>query len=187
MSNSNPAESDSLSLRKLLLGLVLTVILFLVLPMAFAFLRWTAPLSPKGSWVLAIIAGGIVVKMLAGDFASGEFLFHKFGYDNCIMTLSALVTAIALQLSSKGDLFPGFAKSAFLSSVSSLTDDVIMSRVIILFTFFVIVLICTLLTARICLSIKKDKAAERRGLALLNAVVGVIILCSYIFILVGKG
>jgi hypothetical protein len=57
------------------------------------------PLQTHAWMVLPIAGFGLLIKMYIADRAAdGEFLFYKFGYDNCTVTFGAVLTAFALQL-----------------------------------------------------------------------------------------
>ena len=86
-----------------------------------------------------------------------------YGYDNCIMTFGAALTAVVLQLTSKVDLFPGLGSSRPLSFVSSLVDDTLHARSVQLFLLFGGALVATRLTAAISGAVRKAKLRERDG------------------------
>jgi hypothetical protein len=175
-----------MKIHKLLLGILCTSVLVVLVPIAFARIGWIQPLVSKSWLVLLITGGGLVLKALVGDVASGEFLWHKYGYDNCILSFGSALTAVVLQLSSKTDLFPGLSSVSPLN-FSAFTQNPVAAREIQLFVFFFVALIATLLTARISNAIREHGTLGKDYLALTNAVVGVILLSIFVMILVSKG
>ncbi|WP_211704993.1 hypothetical protein [Paraburkholderia domus] len=170
---------------KLLAGIVITVVAMASLPYIFARLGWNLPLNQKAWLILGFTAGGLVVKTLVGDFAGGEFAFHKFGYDNCVMTFGAALTAVALQLNSSIDLFPGLDHVTPFSLVGG--TDVASSRKTQLFIVLFTALVTMLITAKISNSIKNGSVNVRGLWALLNTIIGLAVLGFYVLILVCKG
>lgn len=176
-----------MNIYKLLLGVLITILLVVVAPYGAVHLGLMAPLADKAWLVLLVTAGGLIIKSLVGDVVAGEFLFYKFGYDNCVMTLGAVLTALALQLVATVDLFPGLGKVALLSSLPAFSSDPIANRSTHLFTLLVFALLGTLLTGRIAAAIKHDNAHGQDFLSLLNSLVGALLLATYVLVLVTKG
>lgn len=127
----------------------------------------------------------MIVKLIASETATGEFEFYKFGYDSCVTTLGATISALAIQLYSGADVFPGMAKISYLP-LFGLTDAVKI-RTTQLVLFFALTWIVTLFTARICGGIKKKDINERGGKAFACAVIGPLFLFAYALILASKG
>jgi hypothetical protein len=92
---------------KLIGGIIAAVLITVPGPYALSYLQLIPQLNDHAWQVLAVAAISLVLKVLVGDVASGEFLWYKFGYDNCILTFGAVLTALALQLATTKDLFPG--------------------------------------------------------------------------------
>ncbi|HVL07915.1 MAG TPA: hypothetical protein VM512_01980 [Burkholderiaceae bacterium] len=176
-----------MNIYKLLLGVLITVFLVVAAPYGAVNLGLMAPMAEKAWLVLLVTAGGLIIKSLVGDVVAGEFLFYKFGYDNCVMTLGALLTALALQLVATVDLFPGLSNVAILSSLPAFSTDPVANRSTHLFTLLIFALLGTLLTGRIAAAIKHDNAKGKDFLSLLNSLVGLVLLGMYVLVLVTKG
>lgn len=176
-----------MNIYKLLSGMAITLTLVVVAPHVAVRLGWMPPLADKAWLILLVTALGLVIKSIVGDVVAGEFLFYKFGYDNCVMTLGAVLTALALQLAATTDLFPGLSNVAVLNSMPELSPDPIANRSTQLFVLLLVALLGTLLTARIAAAIKHEKARGQSFLALLNSVVGVSLLALYVLVLITKG
>jgi hypothetical protein len=176
-----------MNIYKLLSGILITILLVVVAPYLAVRAGWMAPIADKAWLILLVTAGGLIVKSVIGDVVAGEFLFYKFGYDNCVMTLGAVLTALALQLVSTIDLFPGLTKVAILGSLPPLSSDPIANRSTQLFLLLLIALLATLLTGRIAAAIKREKASGPDFLSLLNSVIGAFVLSLYVLVLITKG
>jgi hypothetical protein len=176
-----------MNIYKLLLGLLAITAIALGGPYAASHAGWMPSLNSAAWLVLLITSVGLSVKCLVGDVVAGEFLFHKFGYDNCIMTFGAVLTAACLQLISKTDLFPGVDTIALLKDLPMMGKDPVARRSVQLFVLLLISLVATLLTARVSAAIKHDGAKAPDALAFLNFVVGAILLGTYVLILIVKG
>jgi len=167
--------------KKFTLGLVVTFLAIVASPSLLQKLGWIGPLHKNATIIILLAAGGLLLKLFFADIAAdGEFLFHKNGFDNCIVVFGAILTAVALQLQSDVDLFPGLATVPFLSALGS-------SRSIQLFFLFVVALIASVGTARIAGAIKRAKTEPRRLGAFSSYVIGVVMLAIYVLILISKG
>jgi hypothetical protein len=122
-----------------------------------------------------------------GDIAAGEFLFYKFGYDNCMMTFGAVLTALALQLVSTADLFPGMSFVVGVRSLPQMRTDPAENRCVQLFVFLLLTLAATLLTGRIASEIKAGRARGPDFLSIFNTIISVVFLGFYVLILITKG
>lgn len=176
-----------MNIYKLLSGVGLTILLLVLAPYAAVKFGLMEPLADKAWLILLVTACGLIVKSIVGDVVAGEFLFYKFGYDNCVMTLGAVLTALALQLVATADLFPGMNRVAILNALPTLSADPVANRSTQLFVLLLITLLGTLLTGRIAAAIKHEKAQGPNFLALANSVVGVSLLALYVLVLVTKG
>lgn len=176
-----------MNIYKLLIGMAITILLVVVAPYMAAHFGLMSPLADKGWLVLLVTACGLIIKSLVGDVVAGEFLFYKFGYDNCVMTLGAVLTALAIQLVATVDLFPGLKNVAVLKSVPALSSDPIANRSTQLFVLLLIALVGTLLSGKIAAAIKHENPRGKPFLSLLNSVIGVVLLGLYVLVLVTKG
>ncbi len=171
---------------RLIVGAGITAGAIALSPYLFQFVGWVGPLH-EGAWVVLLVtAFGLLLKLYIADRASdGEFLFHKFGYDNCIVAFGAILTAFSLQLQSAGDLFPG------LSSVTPLTllrlPGGQAPRTLQMFFLLLGALLASLFTAHISGEIKRGKNPDRGFWPLLNATVGCGMLAIYVLVLISKG
>ena len=167
-----------MDIYKLLVGLGITVASVILAPLVASDLGYMPQLNDKGILILLVAAGGLIIKSLIGDIVAGEFLFYKFGYDNCVLTFGAVLTGLALQLVSDGDLFPG------LANISPL--NIIPSRSAQLLLLLVFSLMGTLIAARVAAAIRHQNPQGQGFLALLNSVIGVALLGVYVLVLISK-
>jgi hypothetical protein len=175
---------------KVLVGVVITIVLVAFAPHFAASLGLIAPIAQNAWLILLVTAVGLSLKALLSDVAAGEFLFYKFGYDNCVMTFGAALTALALQLlelEKKHDLFPGLNAVVGLKSLPTLSSDPASNRSIQLAVFLLIVLVLTVLTAKIAAAIKHDNPGGQGLLSFLNSLIGTVVLGAYVLMLVTKG
>jgi hypothetical protein len=176
-----------MNIYKLLGGVGLTAILVLAAPYAAAQLGLMAPLADKAWLILLVAAVGLLVKTVTGDIVAGEFQFYKFGYDNCVMTFGATLTALALQLTASGDLFPGLSSVVLLKDIPRLGTEDAANRAIQLFVFLLLSLGGMLIASAISAAIKKNTAKGPNFLSLLNSLIGTTLLAIYVLILITKG
>ena len=180
-------KETRMNIYKLLGGVFLTALLFIPLPYLAAHYGLLAPLADKAVLILVVTTVGLVVKTIIGDVVAGEFLFYKFGYDNCVMTFGALLTAVGLQILSNVDLFPGMTSVIFLKSFPVFGLGEAADRSIQLFLFLLLALAGTLLTGAISAAIKKNTAKGKDFLSLLNSIIGLLLLGLYVLLLTTKG
>lgn len=171
---------------KFLFGVIIIIAIFTILPQVFVKLGWLPPLINKSWLVILIAGGGILFKALIGDMVSGDFTFHKFGYDNCIITFGGVLTAFVLQLKGNIDYFPGLSLSP-MRYFDSIGSNIIQSRQIELFILLFISLILLLFAANNSQIVIKDESKVKWLLSILNSFVGVIAVGSYLYILILKG
>ncbi|MGF6870623.1 hypothetical protein [Paraburkholderia sp. MM5477-R1] len=176
-----------MNIYKFLVGIVVTILFVVVLPYVAVQFGWMAPIKGKAWLILLITASGLIIKSVVGDIVAGEFAFYKFGYDNCVLTFGALLTALALQLVATIDLFPGVSNVSVLRSMPTLASDPIANRSTQLFILLVFALVGTLVTGRIAAAIKQGKAHGESFLALLNSIIGAFLLGLYVLVLITKG
>lgn len=180
----NDEPSNDRSLNNLLIGIAITIVVVLGVPAACSWLGWDG--APRGSswWILVAACLALVIKLVASETATGEFEFYKFGYDNCVTTLGATITALAIQLYSTTDVFPGMARMSFLPTFGR--QDAATIRLIQLIAFFALTWLVTLIAARICGGIKRKEVDARGGKAFACAVLGPFFLFAYALILAAK-
>lgn len=166
---------------------MLTVVLVIVAPPVLARYELMAAVSAKAWFILTVVTVFLVLKSVLGDLVAGEFLFHKFGYDNCVMTFGATLTAFALQLVAGTDLFPGLSSVVLLRDVPQVWTDPGANRSLQLFVLLALALTITLLTGAISAAINKGKAKGPAFLSLLNTALGLFLLGLYVLVLVTKG
>lgn len=173
------------NIYKLIGGVAITIVLVSCAPYVAEYFGVIKPLSDKAYIILASTATGLVFKALVGDVVAGEFLFHKFGYDNCIMSFGTAITSLGLQLISKNDLFIGFP------SFDLYQAEPAANRSIQLFFVLLLTLVVTLLTATISSAIKKSqtngiKLKGENLLSFFNFIIGTSLLGLYVLLLVTK-
>jgi hypothetical protein len=176
-----------MNIYKVLLGVLLVLVIALGGPYAAAQAGYMPALNNVAWLILLITSIGLSVKCLVGDVVAGEFLFHKFGYDNCIMTFGAVLTAASLQLVSKTDLFPGVDTVALLKDLPPIGKDPVARRSVQLFVLLLVSLVATLVTAKVSAAIKHDGAKAPDALAFLNTIIGAGLLGTYVLVLISKG
>lgn len=183
MSTTTPGER---TINNLLIGALVTLIALLGIPGIFAVLGLPGAPSKTGWWILGAACAAFLIKLLASETATGEFEFYKFGYDCCITTLGATISALAVQLYSSSDIYPGMANITYLPTFS-IIDDPVRIRIAQLGSFFVLTWIVTLFVARICGAIKKKEVQERSGKAFACTILGTFLLFAYAIIISSKG
>jgi hypothetical protein len=179
------AAKGGRSLNKLFIGIGVTIVLILGVPAIISAAGWKGAPGGPGWGILVMACFGMVVKLLASESATGEFEFYKFGYDNCVTTMGAVISAFAIQLYSTKDVYPGLATLSFLPTFNK--QDLVTIRTIQLALFFCLTWLATLITARICGGIKRGEVNERGLKALVNAFIGPMFLSSYALMLAAKG
>jgi hypothetical protein len=171
------------SLDRLLWGMALTVGVFLGVPFFFGLLGWRSAPAGNTWWILVAACFAIIVKLVANETATGEFEFYKLGYDYCVTTLVAVITVLAIQLSSPVDLFPGLASMPWPATLRSQVPT--QTRTTQLIIFCLIAWLVTWVTARMCRDISEEED-KRIPKAILSAVVGVFLLSLYALLLAAK-
>ena len=171
-----------MNIYKLLGGVLLMNVLVVGAPYILV------PSLTEKAWLILIVTTvGLTVKCVVGDVVAGEFLFHKFGYDNCVMTFGAALTAVALQLAAGTDLFPGLSSVVLLRDIPAISANPLANRSVQLLVFLLLALAGTLITGAISAAIKKTVARGPDFLSLLNTVLGLSLLGLYVLMLVTKG
>jgi hypothetical protein len=173
--------TTSTNIYKLLGGIGVTIFMVAGAPLLVTRAGLMTPLPPHAWFILFVTGAGLVVKAVFGDVAAGEFLFYKFGYDNCVMAFGATLTALALQVESKDDLFPG------IDPMFHALGDPFVNRSAEILIFLIVALVATVLTGRIASAIKNEKARGANVLSLFNTFVGVGLLGIYVIMLVSRG
>jgi hypothetical protein len=172
---------------KLLFAMLVTLALFIGLPIIFGTYGLMPPLNPKAIYILLVTAGGLVLKILFGDMISGEFEYQRHGYDLCIVTLGASLSSLSLQIMTDQDLFPGLQNARVFAGLASVVSSPISQRIVLLFGVFLLSCIMSLVTARVGMAIKKDSTKAKNSLRLLNFLIGSGVFGAYILMLITKG
>lgn len=180
-------KKRSFNIYKMVGGVALTIALVVVVPLLASEFNIISALAENAKFVLLITSIGLVIKAVMADRVAGEFLFYKFGYDNCVVAFGALLTALALQILSSVDLFPGMKDIALLNITSGLYSSPLSQRLAQLLILFLVSLAAMIVTGHIAAEIKQDKAAAPNLLSLFNSVVGTSLLGVYVLILITKG
>ena len=175
-----------MNIYKLLAGILLTIFLVEAGPHIAVKFGLISPLKDKAWLILLITASSLAIKSLISDVVAGEFLFHKFGYDNCLVSFSATLTALGLQLASKDDLFTGLSTFVLLADIPAPFPEPAANRSLQLFVFLLLALTGTLLTAAISGAIKRKQAKGQDFLSLFNSIIGAALLALYVVILITK-
>ena len=176
-----------MNIYKLLGGIIITLLFVVIAPLVTARLGLISPLADTAWLILLVTACGLIIKSAVGDVVAGEFQFYKFGYDNCVMTFGAILTAFALQLASSTDLFPGLSSVVGLKSIPQIRSDPAGNRCVQFFVFLLLALVGTLVTGRIASEIKAGRARGPDLLSSVNTGIGTFLLAVYVLILITKG
>ncbi|MCP5133686.1 MAG: hypothetical protein H6976_08795 [Gammaproteobacteria bacterium] len=172
---------------KLIGALVITTALTIGGAYAFSWLGWIADLQPKAWLILLVSTLGILFKLLFGDLATGEFQYHKHGYDLCVLSMGATMSSLSLQLVTDINLFSGIQSTSPILLAKTFTNDAIQQSRVLLFTVFLFASFSTLLTARVSKAIRFDSTKGKNILSLLNFSIGAAMLGWYVLILVARG
>ena len=187
MAESGPPSRASGGIWKLLSALIGTVVLFVVMPNALQSYALMPDLNAKANWILLMTAIGMLLKILLGDLASGEFQYHKHGYDFCVVTLGASLSGASLQLVAGNDLYPGLSRMTSWLGLDKLTHDTVSQRLSFLILTLLVSCLLAFVTARISRAIKDKNASYPGLLSLLNYVLGVTLFGGYVLVLIAKG
>jgi hypothetical protein len=171
---------------KLLGALALNVCLLVGAAYALAAFGWIATLQPRAWLVLIVTALGILFKLLFGDLATGEFQYHKHGYDLCVLTMGAALSGLSLQLLSERNIFPGMQATGPIVFAKYITPDPVQQSRILLFVVFLASSLAALLTARIAKAIRESATRGKHLLACVNFCTGAAMLGWYVLILITK-
>ena len=171
---------------KLLSAMLVTLSLFIGLPIILGTWGLMPPLNPKAIYILAISAVGLLFKIVFGDMITGKFDYQRHGYDLCIVTLGASLSSLSLQIMTDHDLFPDLAKAKILAPLLSFAPNPVAQRVSLLMGVFLLSCIMSLLTARIGMAIREESTKGKNYLSLLNFVIGVGVFGTYILMLITK-
>lgn len=172
---------------KLLSAIFVTIILFVVIPYVLVWANLTAPIKEKAWIILLVTTVGLIFKTIFGDIVSGNFQYHKHGYDFCIITLGAALSSFSLQLTSENDLFPNLPTIGPWSILAAVTPNTLDQRRILLFLVFLFSCLGSLLTAYIVRAIAVPSTKFKNVLCLINFVIGTALLGFYVLMLTTKG
>src|ERR1700741_3176005 len=125
---------------KLISALVVNVMLIVILPRVMESFGMIEHLAPGAIPILFVTAMGLCIKIVVGDFVAGKFLYHKHGYDFCLMTLASSITGWSLQFMAEKDLFPAAGSIWPLSLLYGMTEDPVKAR---LYSLFAIMLLAS--------------------------------------------
>ena len=173
---------------KLLLAVVINFVLFMAAPYALDYFGWMPPMSDRAWIVLFVTASTVSIKTIFGDLISGQFQYHKHGYDFCLTALGASMSGATLQvLSPATSLFPGLNHAPFAQFMAVMLADPVDQAYGYLTFCFILALVATLLTARISKAINFENPQFPDILALINFSVGSCLLGFYVLLLIAKG
>lgn len=172
---------------KLLFAIFINFVLIMGVPYILSDLGLIYPLT-SNSWVILLITGiTISMKTILGDFISGEFMYHKHGYDFCIVALGTSMSGLSLQILADKSLFPGLQHAPFISFVSQNITSAENVAIAYLSFILIISIFATLLTARISKSINHDSPRFPDLLSILNFSIGSGIIGMYLLLIITKG
>jgi hypothetical protein len=174
------------NIYKIIVGILITLLLMVFFPWIAAKIGWIGPLSDKAPLLLLVATSGLVIKSLIGDVVAGEFLFYKFGYDNCVLTFGALLMAFALQLTSTVDHFPGLDSLYIIKHMTFIASDPISKRQCQLVSLLLFALTSMILTGKLAAAIKHDNPDGKNLLSFLSSVLGAFLLAIYVLVLITK-
>ncbi|HBC3960245.1 hypothetical protein ACJO11_23945 [Vibrio parahaemolyticus] len=174
------------NIYKLLAGIMMTILLMVVFPMLASKLGWMDPLADKAPLILMVATLGLVIKSLIGDVVAGEFLFYKFGYDNCVLTFGSILTAFSLQLTSSVDHFPSLDNIAIIKHMTFFATEPISQRLCQFFSLLLISLVSMILTGKLAAALKHDNPDGKYFLSFISSVLGAALLGVYVLVLITK-
>lgn len=178
---------DSFIIWKLFFAIVLNFILIIGLPYGLSHFDYMSPINDK-AWIVLLITAFIVsIKTIFGDLVAGEFHYHKHGYDFCLTTLGASMTALSLQVITVQNLFPGVSHFVFTPYLVTFTDSDKAIAIAYLVLILIVSTFATFLTARISKAINHDSPRAPDLLALINFSIGTGLIGLYILLLITKG
>lgn len=173
---------------KLGLGVAITLVAVMGAPYLLSSLSVHAPLSNHAWLVLLVAAAFLIVKATMSYFVAGDFQLHKFGYDNCVVTFGAVLTAFSLQLAASTDLFPGLNATFLLKEMPSFgMSNPALARAMQLLSTLLVTLVLMLLAAAISKSIHDREIRGESILSGLNTFIGTAMLLVYVQMLITKG
>jgi hypothetical protein len=160
-----------------------------IMPLIFSHFGWIDQLNPKAGIILFVTVFGIVIKIVCADIATGTFEYHKHGHDFCVLTMGGALSAGSVQLMSKTDQFPGIARAWPWKYLDSLTEDVIMQRLIVIGIMFCLSCFFAFATARISRAIREENPPPNNPdlLSLINFTAGTALFSVYLLFLITKG
>ncbi len=172
---------------KLLLAITINFALAIGAPYILSYYKYIYP-SSHNSWVvLCITAITISIKTILGDIISGKFLYHKHGYDFCIVALGTSMSGLSLQVLNEKNLFPGLQNAPFQSFMSQ--HIVSNSNIAIAYLSLILVIssFATLLTARISKAIDCENPRFPDLLSIINFSIGSSLIGLYVLLIITKG
>jgi hypothetical protein len=175
---------------KLLSVIAVDLLLLFLMPLALVRIGWVGPLLPRAWFVLGAAAVGLMLQTVMDDFISGESSYHRHGYDFCTITLGASLSSLAAQLITDQDLFPGLARTKFMTMVQSLRQT---NRsgvpektdfVIVLASIFAMSCATSILTAYISKAVEDPATKFKNGLSIISFGIGLALFGWYILMLI---
>jgi hypothetical protein len=189
MSNSaaNTITSNPSNRWKIVVAVVINIILLAVYPYVLQALNLVSGFTPKSAWVLFIAGITLVLKVLLADVASGQFDYHRHGYDFCIITMGAALSSLSLQIIVPQDLLAGLPSgwlTSFLEVIAP--ENIISQRIILLSTIFLLSIVSAIFTGGNSRAIREKSIQNLNLLSIINFVIGMFVFGLYLFVLLAK-
>lgn len=139
----------------------------------------------NGAFLVLLLTGIMMwIRTQVQQTLSETHEYHREGVGFCLVTLSALMSAFALQISTTEDLFPGAPELPPNMLPGLLSNDIASQRTALLFVLFALTVGMTLFTVNNSKAIQSKRTLFPIGLAILNFTSGAIILGSFVLLLV---
>jgi hypothetical protein len=175
---------------KLLGSLALIVILFVTVPLLFSYFGVVA-LSPQAPWVLFTTIITLILGTLLGDYSSGQFEYHRHGFELCVFAMGAVLSTLSLQILVGVDLLPNLPTGGPFEWMQRLApDSVVTQRRVFLVALLLLAIVFSLIAAgnsraTVDEIAKTSNPKARSGFSLVNFALGYIALLGYVTLLIG--
>lgn len=171
---------------KLMSALLVNLILVIIFPYLLAEMEILNEIKDKSWLILGVTFIVVSSKTIMGDFISNKFEYHKHGYDFCVTSLGASMTALCLQLTSEINLFPELNQFPVFQPLTSMIDDPITLTITCLSLTLIASSFLMLLTARISKAITQDAPSCPDLLSLIGFLLGASVIGFYTLILITR-
>jgi len=166
------------------LGGVITTVIVMVVPYVLAVLGLGPSVHGPAWFMLFLTTVGLLAKAWLADQAGGEFLWEKFGFDNCMIAFGGFLAALGLQVVTKTDLFPGLDNLLLLKDIPLASADRSNHRLAQLIVAVILAMAAGIFAARNVRKIKENATSIPLPPSLASAVLGAFFLALYVTVLI---